>query len=733
MSEIEHIMVGGVQQEYTVKQLKDKLNNLNIDKPENKDIVASVTKYFKEHANPPKCRISDDISSLDDQGKLKKLKDHFIKIGNENECKDKKFSVDLKEPLPAKAPQAPGAQQQQQQQQQQQKASSQEPSIFATIQEHTLDHFEAIGDILEKYVVKYRSELESIQKSKDYESKKNEQINFEIPIENEAEIADRKKSIATNPTVASGKKYIEKITIENAIKRIYYYLEQVKSQKDQTIDDVITSAKTRSISFSLIYRPLEIMKYNLSTIIKEDIFNIKKKLGLIVSSIEKKILPDEECADSFKGDMKVTIIHKENKMDILHDKEKVKSLFSLEVGKESYPTFLFNTSHTNLSKTDSLQHLTGVNGYGFLTMLKYYCAFMSDTTGSIASEEEKIMIKNDIMPFLIHFKTGFDNNYTKFNFTKYISNENQKMQIFYLMVIHQVHFIGTLLGTFIFSKEELISLPDFNLEIGTDRNETKTIESISNDYLVKKYQFVPIFIRKLNNLKNMGKKFTSVEFEPNYSPGDLLDLFNEYVRFIARDLKMVQWRSLNIDYVANTFENVTQLRERVKIVPVEIPKKGDEADKGVEVGKKSKTDAERIAEHDKRFEKKKEQYIKDDKERKEEKAKELSLQYTQKVNRLQAVVQNFAFKNKQDSIWNAKYNEVAKRKGPMKDIMTPSDLDDIVRSVMKEIERIFSGLSTRQQSDKVIKSINDRNNLESEQLLREIAELKAYDEIQRAR
>jgi len=111
----------------------------------------------------------------------------------------------------------------------------------------------------------------------------------------------------------------------------------------------------------------------------------------------------------------------------------VKEFASEEIEDRPY------NKYDELMKPETYKNIQAVNGFAVFELLQLHACMMKN-------EEAKFIFQNDICKYLFRFP---ENKEEGFDFTKYWSDKktyNQlNKQVFFLAIIHQYHFIGTLL------------------------------------------------------------------------------------------------------------------------------------------------------------------------------------------------------------------------------------------------------------------------------------------------
>jgi hypothetical protein len=93
---------------------------------------------------------------------------------------------------------------------------------------------------------------------------------------------------------------------------------------------------------------------------------------------------------------------------------------------------------TLFSDPNTYEKIAAVNGYGFLQIVKNFKGIMHH---SDMSPEEQFVFQNDLCQYLFTIPGGKKD----FSYEIAIKNPDFKMQMCFLGVIHQLHFIGTLM------------------------------------------------------------------------------------------------------------------------------------------------------------------------------------------------------------------------------------------------------------------------------------------------
>jgi hypothetical protein len=307
-----------------------------------------------------------------------------------------------------------------------------------------------------------------------------------------------------------------------------------------------------------------------------------------------------------------------------------------------------------------------------------------------------------------------------------------------LSIIHQVHFLGTIYPE-ITGKEKL---PNFN------PNEGEVIDdNFRKNLFLEKFNYVEIFYDELDKKKSSTSDrsiYEGVDGFPadkleSFKPSNILKKMDEFVRKVAIDLNLPEWRLQSFLGIKNKMKNLSSLKKvLVKAKPDEPSAKPDTTK---EVVKTKLTPQSYTAEELKEIKEMLENVESDEKEGlqrlidknrpfkvikeyyKSIRAKTIKLEekalseYEREINVLKTLAQSYAFKNNQISIWNKMNEEILKRK--VKDFNL-DDLDKVVNDVFKEVERIYNGLSEKQKSDIVLSNTFKRNEKERTDLLTKI-------------
>ena len=732
----EEEMPGGMK-DYNLNQTYNIVNGLNITEIGTDSILNIIRNVFKGNTS---CDFSTDKNtvwneankSTDTQDKITRkrgiLRTHLNELKNKGECSSKlKFTLKSVESKSGSSTTTSG--------------TSDSSSARHFTSEPTLDDIQRIADLNKQLISKIEKEIQGIEANATYRTKKDtadgmkqKMLKIGIGIE-KTEINDTLK------------------TFKQAIDDIISHIETYKVQIDEYVE---FSLKTfGSGSDKKLIKPygnklLDIYNYLINQV-TSNIQKIKVELEIGKSSLSASTdatassmppsptpaICDPTYTFSNLTREKINILDKSILDEQTYTKDHLEKLFSLKESDHETPGFYFDVSG---AKQIKFENLSGINGYGFLMILQYYCSFMETSglrkTGSSLSTE-KFVFKNDIMPFIMKFKSGFD---SKLNYTEYISNTKHKQQIAYMMIIHQAHYIGIIYKNYLYENDEQkTSVPPFNIAEGEET------EITSDEILVKKYNYVSDLFKQLNKLKNTNNdKFYNVDATDTTTvkPSDILKTFDEYIRYVYKYFNISNWRTISFKYIegdmqmnhkairANSLiKDETELtRPGVPAPPtnpaeeVEIQKELDKIIKEYPEFKESIAKMKSINVSLKDILRNvKTHYEMEKLKSSPDKIGKIEEELNARFMELQRSVSYYANKNGYSEIFNKVADEVTKKKIAL----NADHLDSIVRDVYKEIERIYTGLLESSKPEFTIKSNFEKNKREKDELLERIYAYKA--------
>lgn len=589
----------------------------------------------------------------------------------------------------------------------------------------TLETFITFNEIIEPKIKQFISELNDIKTTQ-----KNKILVLEpnkykfIPILTTSESQSRQIQAAF---LASHAKPISEQITEMLID-LNSYQRRIK----KILDDVMASGDIAILNPNFYIKQLELMNFNLITSIGPNIERIKvllssEKLPGEQRPVEQIKEDETKCEPLITNNVTLLYEDRNDYEALIFDLDQMLSLKS-DKPKE---IFYFDISGNKLKESDAYSHLKAINGNAFLFMLRYFCYFMKEDSENqmFSNKEERLIILNDIMPYLINFNKGFKKPYDQFNFKEYIKDDEHKRQLLYLSIIHQVHFMGT-----IYNVTNKVECPKFNPNEG---EEIKDIENYRKNIFLNKFNYVTQFYNELQ-ISTLPQ-----DSPPNFTPSNILKKMDEYVRKMAKDLEMPDWRLQSFSKIVKKMETPRILKktlskrksdtEELSIEPTisttkpSTPKwTKEEEEKFKKLLEDADNDEERKVllenkENGTSFELLNKIYSSMIKNKQKDEEK-VSSHYGKKKERLNKLVEYYANKNNQSSIWKKMIDETNKRKS--KEI-TLDDLDKVVSDVFKEVERIYNGMSETQKSDVVLSSVYKRNEKERIDLLTEINYLRS--------
>jgi hypothetical protein len=737
--------------EKTLPELAGYVSNLNHDQFGIGALNAIINRF---NGFEPPCKY--DISNTQNKNfgdKKSLMLAHINSIKNDSDCKDIRIKVATKSAA-GTAPAAP--------------IDPKGPRyVLRSTSGVKFEDVESLGNVIEELIVKFENDIRQIIRNPKY-LEDIRKVDPSIPKRADASTgttAGAPSTTSETQTTIYPLKYERTGGIETQPKTfkkvVEDTIEKLATWRDEKNNIVAAAQRAASdaktlVSLAYYIKNLEDIFEFLNSQVNPNLQKVKSKLGMIIGferpvesetpeQIDAKKADEKAKKANCKTDREPKVLHintidNTNKDEYLEN-EKLESLFSLKEGEYGRAVFYFNTSNPkDIAKEKAWELLEGLNGFGFQTFLKWYCHFMKedDITNELSTSQERFVMKYNILPFLMKFKSGFNEPYNKFDYNTYISSPQHKKQIAFLMIVHQAHFVGKIYESLLYEATSEIKVPNFNLNEGDESN----IEENSNKILIEKFRFVKKLYDRLNELvdKN-GNKYVLKDDSFSSKPKDLLDKFDEFIQYVYKELQIPNWRSMNFKFFVKSLTDDLLKAKRTEFLETpDVPKLTTPGVPALPTSPAEESELQKeldeIIKEKPHFKEKIEimkgvmslkEILKSIKTQSEAEKLKSSKDVIDKINEefmarlieLQRSVMYYATKNGRTEIFNNKLKELSTRS---KDVafLNPDDLDSIVKDVFKEIERIYEGLPASSKKDFTIKNNFERNAKEKNELLNRI-------------